>query len=566
LASTEPRRTEFRIVRRDGTVRRIVSIGTLLRDAAGRPEAIHGVSIDDSDRIEREERLVRLKEEAESAARTKSAFLANMSHELRTPLNGVLGMLELLIAGSLDPTFERYARTAHASGASLLHLLDDILDLSKVEAGKLELVTAPFDPRALLVEACELFRRRAEDRGLALRLEGVATLPASVVGDEWRIRQVLLNLLGNAIKFTEFGEVVVTAAADATPDGTRLRFEVCDTGIGIPATVQARLFEPFAQGDSSTTRRFGGSGLGLSITRELVALMEGTLDFTSVEGQGTTFRVTLPLRLGSAAGVARPLVATTDADALVPPLRAALAGRRLLVVEDHAVNRTVVLEMLRPLDVPVDVAVDGAEGVAAIERTRYDLVLLDHQMPVMDGLTAAATIRRRAASLPGGTSPVLVAMTASAMRGDRERCLEAGMHDYLAKPLSRHALFEMLTRHFVAGAAAPDRGAAMAPSDTGATVAAGVPSAAHARIGGTLHALSNAVQAEDAEATRRHAAALVAIGRDVGDRALVDAARGLAVSVPPVGADWAALQGMTRALAAVASAAADQAAAADGPV
>ncbi|MCU0624657.1 MAG: ATP-binding protein, partial [Gemmatimonadaceae bacterium] len=282
LASTEPHRSAFRIVGRDGVVRHIVSIGTLVRDAAGRPEAIHGVSIDDSDRIEREERLVRLKEEAESAARAKSAFLANMSHELRTPLNGVLGMLELLIAGSLEPTFERYARTAHASGAALLHLLDDILDLSKVEAGKLELVAAPFDPRALLVDACELLRPRAEDRGLALRLEGVAALPAVLVGDEWRIRQVLLNLLGNAIKFTEFGDVTVTASVETVAEAVRLHLVVRDTGIGIPAAVQARLFEPFAQGDSSTTRRFGGSGLGLSITRELVALMQGTVECTSV--------------------------------------------------------------------------------------------------------------------------------------------------------------------------------------------------------------------------------------------------------------------------------------------
>ncbi|HET6203169.1 MAG TPA: PAS domain S-box protein [Planctomycetota bacterium] len=558
---------EKRYVRKDGSVVWARVSSTSLLGAHGRPEYYVALVQDVSERRRAEAALSGARDEALAHARLKSEFLANMSHEIRTPLNGVLGFVELLEGTRLDPTQREYLATLRGSAEGLLRILNDILDFSKIEAGKLDLETVDFDPLELLEEVGELLAPRAEGKGLDLLVASSPPGPCRLRGDPARLRQVLLNLAGNAVKFTERGEVSLRAevAGGERPD---VRLEVRDTGIGIPADRLDRLFQPFTQVDGSNTRRHGGTGLGLAIAKRLVEQMGGRIEVGSAPGQGSTFAVTLALErapeappereleavrgrsvlvvednasargalvallrsFGCAPGVA---VGTADArrnleeaerqgraidvglvgegllgpgdsllsaskgtqwirmvrrraaaagtgpaeaetlrlarpvrrGALLRALAEACSGReavpdrageetfpderpgrrgvRVLLVEDDPVNQKVALALLRRLGAEAELAAEGRAAVAAVARTPYDLVLMDVQMPGMDGFEATAAIRTCEGA--GRRTPI-VAMTARAMKGDRERCLAAGMDDYLTKPVRAKDLEALLVR------------------------------------------------------------------------------------------------------------------------
>jgi len=388
---------------------------------------------------EANQRLRQASEAAEQASRAKGEFLANISHEVRTPMNGVLGMLQLLDETALDESQRDYVEIAMRSARMQLAVINDVLDISKIEAGRLELEQGEFELTALIDEVREMLDAQARSKGIELRQELDPRLRGQwLVGDALRLRQVLLNLVGNAVKFTAQGEVVLSAEVrDLSDTAMQVRLAVRDTGIGIDAETQARLFTPFTQGDSATTRHYGGTGLGLSIARRLVELMGGHLELESQPGQGSTFWacINCPRASGS----------ETRQRQETAPAPARFQGR-VLLAEDNAINVKVARGLLGRLGIAPEVAANGREAVELSAATAYDLILMDVQMPEMDGYEATRQIRAREGAMADGRRVPIVALTAHALQSDRERCEAAGMDDYLPKPVRAEALRRILAR------------------------------------------------------------------------------------------------------------------------
>jgi PAS domain S-box-containing protein len=484
-----PYDVEFRFRTKTGEYRWFQARAQAVWDEIGKPIRLAGSNRDITQRKEMEVALRASKEAAEEANRAKSEFLANMSHELRTPMNGVIGMSRLLLETDLSAEQQDLAETAKTSAESLLTILNDILDFSKIEARKLELDSLPFALRETLDGVLKTFAFHAKEKGIDLRCTVTSETPDALIGDSGRIRQILINLVGNALKFTEYGEVTVEVQSPKfkvqeeqelqtlnlepeTLNSHLVHFIVRDTGIGIPLEKQQTIFDAFAQADGSTTRKYGGTGLGLTICHKLTEMMGGEIWVESEVGKGSAFHFTVRLEVQPL--TVEPVETSPETEAYVAKMMAAresLRGKRVLLAEDNAVNQKLVVRLLQKLDCDIVVAKNGREALIAVEhQDPFDVVLMDCQMPEMDGFAATAAIRRREAQgrlaqsalkgkapspdssgLPSHSSltPLripIIAMTANAMKGDRERCLAAGMDDYMTKPIKPAELQTTLAR------------------------------------------------------------------------------------------------------------------------
>jgi len=442
------RNLENSVEAKDGRIVVVSTNGIPLLNADGTLRGYRGSDTDITERKQAEADLRetnRSLEEATAAANAmaieaylaneaKSEFLANMSHEIRTPMNGVIGMSGLLLDTKLTEEQRRYAEVVRRSGESLLALLNDILDVSKIEAGKLAMETLDFDLRALLDDFGATMASPAHDKGIGFICAAAPDVPEYLRGDPGRLRQVLTNLTGNALKFTDHGDIAVRVSLVSQTDvEALLRFSIQDTGSGIPVEKQAHLFQTFTQADASTTRRYGGTGLGLAISKQLAEMMGGRIGLVSEEGHGSEFWFTARLAKQAERAPTESL------------LLADIRGTHILIVDDNITNQQVAVGLLKRLGLRADAVASGVEAIKALETLPYDLVLMDLQMPEMDGLEATRQIRNPHSPAHNHEVPI-IAMTANAMASDREECLDAGMNDYVSKPISRRALAEALGR------------------------------------------------------------------------------------------------------------------------
>jgi PAS domain S-box-containing protein len=443
LADEAVKSLETERTTKDGRTVLVAVTRSLIFDPEGRVVGVASVGRDITELKRAQALLAAAHAEAVEASKMKSQFMANMNHELRTPLNGVIGISRLLLDTELTLEQREYAEALQISGEALLGVIGDILDFSKVEAGKLELVEEALELHSLVHGVCAMVGLgAAATSGVRLTAAIDADLPRHLWGDETRLRQVLTNLASNAVKFTPQGTVTINVRRRDTVDGApQLRFEVADTGIGIAPEAQETIFESFAQADGSTTRRYGGTGLGLAIARQLVTLMGGSIGVRSAVGQGSTFWFVVPLRPAADRALA-PEPSAGEATPLAARHSHERGRRRILVAEDNAVNQLVTRRLLEQRGFLVDIACDGREAVEMHARAPYDLIFMDCQMPELDGYDATRAIR---ASEGGARRTPVVALTASTMSGDSQRCVDAGMDRFAGKPIRPVDLDQLLT-------------------------------------------------------------------------------------------------------------------------
>ncbi|MBT3259446.1 MAG: response regulator, partial [Deltaproteobacteria bacterium] len=441
------KRLDWEIVKKDGTTGSLETSISLITGSGGQPIGFRGVIRDVTERKELERAILEKKRSAEEATKAKSQFLANMSHEIRTPLNGIIGMAELALDTELDDNQKNIFQTINAEAGALQDVINEILDFSKIEAGKFDIENIPFDLRVTVEDVANSFAHRAEQKGLNYISFLSPNVPPRLIGDPARLRQIMVNLMGNALKFTHKGELYFKGElVEELEDRVKIRFSIKDTGIGIPEDRQATIFEGFTQADGSTTRKYGGTGLGTTISKQLAEMMGGEIGFESEEGKGSTFWFTA---LFGKREENEQIPATPD---LVTGYSVAEDYRkeiRILLVEDYPTNQQVVMRHLSRAGYQVDLAEDGSQAVKAYKRKSYNLIFMDIQMPIMDGYAATQEIRKIETRNPEPSTiqrVPIIAMTAHAVKGYRERCLKAGMDDYIPKPVKRKELLAIVEK------------------------------------------------------------------------------------------------------------------------